>query len=327
MSTQTIGNSLEKRDEFLAAEIYRFVREFHAIGVRVTPENAEERIYTFVHPPYMLQSVTLIDHDAKFEQLKKRHRARLRRVKKNREIASEAIRQFLDRQFYEKDRRERLIAMGREELAEIKELLQEAVDRGLVSTSRGKKYPDGFDLRRWLKKYGVGIGCSGFVQQALRRLIDVSRAEVGRAADRESELDKGFLRCEWVYRDITESARYGKQAFVEVSTPTKARPGDVVVTRSHMRIVVNVDVVKDGGIVFEVAEPTSARDIPSGQKREEVDIGPRIIQVKYLKPNESIAKQSPLKKRLVDDAFDEDRAESEYVIGRCREIELLWSNT
>jgi hypothetical protein len=327
MSSQTIGNSPGKRDEFLAAEINRFVREFQAIGVRVTPENAKERIFAFVHPPYMLQSVTLIDNGAKFEQLKEQHRARLQRVRKAREIASEAVRRFLDRQFYEKNGRERLIASGRAELAETKELLQKAVDRGLVSISRGKKYPDGYDLRRWLKKYGVGIDCSGFVQQALRRLIEVSRAEVGKVADRESELDKGFLRCEWVYKNITGGARYGEQAFVEVSIPTKARPGDVVVSRSHMRIVVNVDVVKDGGIVFEVAESTSARDIPSGQTKEEADIGPRIIQVKYPKPNEPIAKQSPLKNRLVDDAFEEDRAESEYVIGRCREIEQLWSNT
>jgi hypothetical protein len=94
-----------------------------------------------------------------------------------------------------------------------------------------------------------------------------------------------------------------------------------------MRIVVRVDVVKDEGIVLEVAESTSARDIPLGQAREEADIGPRIIQVKYPKANEPIAKQSPLEKRLVDNAFEEDRMEREYVIGRCREIEQLWSNT
>jgi cell wall-associated NlpC family hydrolase len=109
-------------------------------------------------------------------------------------------------------------------------------------------------LRRWLKKYGVGIDCSGFVQQALRRLIEVSRAEVGKAADRESELEKGLLRCEWVYKNIMRDARYGERAFVEVPIPTKSRPGDVV-------------------------------------------------------------------------AFKEDRAESEYVIDRCREIEQLWSIT
>jgi hypothetical protein len=68
MSTQTIGNSTEKRDEFLASEINRFVKEFQAICVRVTPENAEERIFAFVYPPYMLQSVTLIDYGAKFEK-------------------------------------------------------------------------------------------------------------------------------------------------------------------------------------------------------------------------------------------------------------------
>jgi len=91
-----------------------------------------------------------------------------------------------------------------------------------------------------------------------------------------------------------------------------------------MRIVVRVEVVKDGEIVFEIAESTSAKDTPFGQTREETDIGPRIIQLKYPRPDVPIAKQSPLKKRLMDDEFTEDIAERAYVIGRYRVIKQLW---
>lgn len=326
MSAQAIGTNSGKQDKLFAAEIYRFVREFQHIRIRVTPENVEERVYAFVHPPYMLQSVTLIDNDKQFKQLKERHQARLQRVKEARETAGEAVRGFLDRQFYEDDGWEKHIASGRAELAEIRKLLQEAVDQGLVSLPRGKKHPDGYVLRKWLKTYGVGIDCSGFVQQILKRLIEVSCSDVEKGSSREPRSDIRFLRCQWVYRNITRSSEDHERIFVEVFAPAKARPGDIVVSRSHMRIVANIEVVEDEGIVFELAESTSARDIPSGQTCEETDIGPRIIQVKYTKPNWPIAKQTPLKKRLIDGTFKKDRAESLYIIGRYQEFEQLRSD-
>jgi hypothetical protein len=90
--------------------------------------------------------------------------------------------------------------------------------------------------------------------------------------------------------------------------------------------VANVEVVEAEGIVFELAESTSARDIPSGQTYEEMDIGPRIIQVKYPKPDQPIDKQTPLKKRLIDDTFKQDKAERSYIIGRCQAFEQLWGS-
>lgn len=107
MSTQAIGTNSGRRDEVVAAEIYRFVGEFQNIEIRVTPENVEEPVCAFVHAPYMLQSVALIDNDEEFKQLKERHRARLQRVKKARETTAEAVRGFLDRQFYGKDGKEK----------------------------------------------------------------------------------------------------------------------------------------------------------------------------------------------------------------------------
>ena len=167
MSTKKIGTiSSGKQDKLITAEIYRFIREFQNIEIRVKPGNAEPFDSVFVHPPFMLQSVTLVNNDEEFNKLKTRHQSRLQGVKNAREAASDEIREFLNRRFYDSNGKERYIACGRAGLEEIRMLLQGAVDQGLVPIPKGKKYPDGDDLRNWLKKYGIGIDCSGFVQHS-----------------------------------------------------------------------------------------------------------------------------------------------------------------
>jgi hypothetical protein len=259
--------------------------------------------------------LTLIDQDEEFRQLEERHRTRLQKVRQARETAPQAIRVFLDRHFYGQDGRERPIACGRGKLAGIRQLLQVAVNQRLVPIPTGKQRLDGYDLRRWLKRYGVGIDCSGFVQQVLERLAEAIHSGVEQAGTGPRP-DLRFLRCQRVYGEITGGTEDDERVFAEVPTPAEAGPGDMVVSRSHMRIVASADAVADGGIVLALAESTAAQDLPAGQTCEETDIGPRIIQVKYTRPNQSISRQTPLKKRLIDDTFEEDRAESSYVIGR-----------
>lgn len=310
-----------KRDQRISAEIIRFVGEFQAIAIRVSTQPIVEEVYASVHPPYMLQSVSLLDDPAKFQRLKERHRIRLQRVRKARETAPDDVKEFLHRQFYDQDGRAKHIASGRATLAEIRTLLQAAVDQGFVSALRGKKHPDGHDLRKWLKTYGVGIDCSGFVQQVLQRLVDVHRLEMGNVSHREADPDLPFLRCQWVYAAIRERAEETARLFMRVSTPAQARPGDILVSRQHMRIVADIDIGADDGVIFTLAEATSASDIPAGQIREETDIGPRIIQIQFAKPDQPIAEQTPLRKRLIDDMFQADEAENAYVIGRYRKLD------
>jgi hypothetical protein len=181
-------------------------------------------------------------------------------------------------------------------------------------------------MRKWLKKYGIGIDCSGFVQQALKRLIKTSSAELRQIANRKTKPDIPFLRCLWVYKSVT-ATKNSERIFKQVLTPVQARPGDVLVNRNHMRIAMNIEAVEDDGVIFELVESTSAGDIPSGKTREEPDIGPRIIHVKYMKSNWPISKQTPLWKRSHESTFKEDRAESTYVIGRYRELDQLWGDT
>ena len=66
----------------------------------------------YVHPPYMLQSVSLMDYDAEFAQLMEQRQGRLQRVNEVREAASESVRGLLSGPFYEQEGREMLIASG-----------------------------------------------------------------------------------------------------------------------------------------------------------------------------------------------------------------------
>ncbi len=97
-----------------------------------------------------------------------------------------------------------------------------------------------------------------------------------------------------------------------------------MVNRQHMRLVVAIEWVGNEGSLFELAESTSARDLPRGQNIEEDDIGPRIIQVLYPQPEQLISRQSPQKKRMVDRNFKVDALEKTYVIGRHRRLCELW---
>jgi hypothetical protein len=91
-----------------------------------------------------------------------------------------------------------------------------------------------------------------------------------------------------------------------------------------MRVVVCAEKNGNDGIIFELAESTSASDIPSAHKTEEKDIGPRTILVKYPNSYFQISEQIPLVKRLIDREFVENRDEKTYVIGRHRGLEKIW---
>ncbi|MCP5096976.1 MAG: hypothetical protein GY943_15615 [Chloroflexi bacterium] len=309
-----MAQDINSRDQLISAEIHRFVNEFQNIEIKRISDDIEKTVSVFVHPPYMCYWVDLIDDEAKFNKIAERHQLRLLRVRDARESANGVVNGFLDRQFHQSKSRERYFASGRAELNEIRAFLQEAVDAKIVPISGGKPHPDGHDLRNWLKKYGVGIDCSGFVQQALKQVI--SRIQTQTKPFQPVKPEIPFLRCLPIYRNMTGEIRNGESLFRMVATPVQARPGDIVVNRHHMRIVMQASAECDDGLILMLAESTSATDIPSNYAYEEADIGPRIIQLKYPKPYQAIAHQNPLKKRLIDDSFEEDNAESSYGVGR-----------
>jgi len=316
MTNQPLAALAKNWNESVALELSSFVDQFQNIEVLVRSGDGAAAFPLTVHPPYMLQSVRLLDKPEAFALLKKRHRDRLRRVKHTREQAPEQVKSFLEQKFYQPDGKERSIACGRAKKAEISLLLQAAVDQELVPWPKSKGYPSGRDLRRWLKRYGIGIDCSGFVQQAFMQLIQGGGASLCSTPLDEPAFKVPFLRCSWVYRELTTSSELAERYFQAVPTPMRAKPGDLLVTPSHMRIVINIQPLHAGGLIFQLAESTSASDIPTYHTRVETDIGPRFIELLYRAPDQPIGSQTPLVRRLSEPEFRQDHQESSFLIGR-----------
>ncbi len=281
--------------------IRRFVRRFQQIEVRLTSGAPAH-----VHAPYMLLSTSLLDNPLVFERMKERNRARLERVRAARAAAGPELQALFERHFWDTEGREVNLARGRAEMDAIQALLQEALDLGLIPGQQGGQ-PDGIDLRAWLKTYGIGLDCSGFVQQTLQHLRSACMEGCG------PEIP--LLRCPWVYRALSASGPRPSQFFTPIGLPCEAHPGDILVNPAHMRILMRLEAGSDG-LIFHLAESTSASDIPNGHTREETDIGPRVIQVKYAQPARPISAQAPLWKRETQDTFQPSENESTYIIAR-----------
>jgi hypothetical protein len=301
-------------DAFAEQVLRQLLTAFQQVEVTVRSTRGGTPTAVYVHMPYMLQSVTILEDEAAFARLKPRHRDRLRRVKAARDAAPSEVKAFLQAQFCASDGGERYVAKGRASPEEVRAFLQEAVDRGLVPPGEGRTDPDAGDLRGWLKRYGVGVDCSGFVQYALNSLLAASHAALGRTpAGHEGT---GFVRAGWVYRQASAGQPGGEVRFRPVPTPAEARPGDVLVSPSHIRIVVGAAARVGGSLVLDLAESTSAPGIPCGLSAAEDDIGPRLIQVCYPVPARPIREQLPLRRAPGESAFQAAGEERQYVLGR-----------
>jgi hypothetical protein len=303
-----------KQDHSITAEIYRFVRAFQNIEVAIQSANTLALVY--VHVPYMLLSIDLLDNPSVFQNLNERSQIRLQKVSEARAAASPPIQALLARHFYDNTGREKYIARGRAELKNIQTLLQEAANLGLIPSQQEGSVPNGFDLRKWLKKYGIGVDCSGFVRQTLQYLQNTILAGAPPLTDKQKEPEVPFLRCPWVFRMLSENTQAPAQTFARILLPMHAMPGDILVNHRHMRIVIKTEMVQEDGIIFHLAESTSASDIPTGCIHQEDDIGPRIIQVKYQNPDQPISLQTPLWKKESQETFQPEENENTYLIGR-----------
>ncbi len=305
-------------DAFAERHLRDVLRAYQRVEVTVA-RGADAPVATaHVHTPYMMQTVSIVADERALARLKPRHRERLRRAKEARDRARPEVRAYLQEQFHEADGHERDVAKGRASSEDVRALLQGAVDRRLVSPGGRRLHPDGKDLRAWLRRFGVGVDCSGFAQHALDSLVSASYAADGRTPDEED--DTGFVRAGWVYRQVSAPSLEGASRFRPVATPAEARPGDVLVSASHIRVVVRA-AVPGSGLILDLAESTSASGVPCGLAAEEADIGPRLIQVMYTEPERPVEEQMPLLRRPEDDAFEAEAQERAYVIGRFRALD------
>jgi hypothetical protein len=212
---------------------------------------------------------------------------------------------------------DRTLENGRAVPGEIQALLQEAVDRGLVPARQAGHTLCASDLRAWLKTYGIGVDCSGYVMYALLRLLQDGCAAAGKALDRDPRAIVGFVRAGWVHRELTGDPESAVR-FQVVPAPGDARPGDVLTSEGHIRIVLRTARTPDGSVVMRQAESVSACGVPRGLTEPETDIGPRAIAVRYPAPERPIAAQMPVRDTDDGPAYATADGERAYVLGRLR---------
>jgi len=300
-------------------EIECFLARYQMLEIAFRPHDMTETRTVYVHVPYMMGTVNWMDQPETLARQRARHRARLIRVKQARADAPPEIRAFLQHWFYDEDGEERLVAKGRSNPEDIRQLLQAAVDQGLVPRSVGEDPLTGVDLRAWLQQYGIGVDCSAFVQHTLTHLLERSYAAVGDTPAGRQDTDVGWMLAATVYRRLVQESIDCR--FELVATPGQARPGDILVSTGHSRIIIDAQSAENGARVVTLAESTSRTDLVGGTSFQ-ADVGPRRYQVRYPDPDRAIQDQLPAHKRVSEAAFEFEPSEDErlYLIGRLKRL-------
>ena len=304
-------------------EIERFLARYQMLEIALRPHDMGESSTVYVHVPYMMGTVSWVDQPETLARQRARHRARLLRVKQAREDAPPETQAFLKRWFYDQDGGERLVAKGRSNPEDIRQLLRAAVDEGLVSKPADVDHLTGNDLRAWLQRYGIGVDCSAFVQHCLTHLLQVSYAAVRATPARPQDATVGWMRAASTHRKLIQGSKDCR--FDLIATPKHARPGDILVSKGHSRIIIAAQSAEDGAWVITLAESTSRTDLVAG-KWFLADVGPRRYQVRYLAPDRAIQDQLPAHKRVAEAAFEFEPSEDErqYLIGRLKRLAALY---
>jgi hypothetical protein len=304
-------------DSLIQTEIERFLAQYQALEVAIWDQNTAQAKLVRVHVPYMMGTVTWLEQPETLARQRPRHREHLIRVARARSEAPTELQTFFQRRFYEPDGRERLVAIGKSGPEEIRQLLQAAVDAGLIAADGDALTGPG--LRAWLQRYGIGVDCAGFVQHALTHLIRTSYAAVGETPSSPQEAEVGWMLSRTVHRKLVQNA--DDRRFDLVDTPARAHPGDILVSQGHSRIIVNTQPTETQGLLVTLAESTSRSDLVGGTHFQH-DVGPRLYHVLYPEPGRAIQDQLPEHKRTSEAAFEFEPSESErhYLIARNRRL-------
>jgi peptidoglycan hydrolase-like protein with peptidoglycan-binding domain len=229
------GMSGEQWDSQASSTITQFLERFQNIPVTVRwTENGEQRSEAVtVHPPYFINA-------ARSENGQRR----LDNARQHRQAASgeegTIVRSANSR-----------LNVGKATPEDIQEILQRAADRNVIGAGAGRSHPSGDDMENWLRRYGFGVDCSGFVAQALNQVVDTAGG--GGATDVE-------------HLSITGTGSASLQGgsssrFARLDSPHDAgalRPGDTMHIPGHIRIVSRVGTTSDGNVKFMTAESSSA---------------------------------------------------------------------
>ncbi len=244
-------------------ELEDFLQEFQNITVTVTwgedtgTQSVMHSEEVAVHPPYFMN---VRDRSGAHPRTLQRYDA----AQAHRRAADRATRQLLNEISRREGRRGGMGAasarVGKSSPDEIRRILERALDRNLIQAGAGQDHPNSQDLRNWLIRYGIGIDCSGFVSQALNRVITAMGGE-----------SEGL-------RLGSRGLRGGNRRFERISDPTQLRPGDTMYKPGHIRIITSVS-RESGDVVFSTAESRAGgSDDPGG---DQADVGPASAQWRY----------------------------------------------
>lgn len=154
-----------------------------------------------------------------------------------------------DRRVYE--RAPRLATFGKASPEQMQSFTQTLVDMNPFGVS-ARAITAGM-VTRWLKKYGIGVDCSGFVTQAL----DYATTEV-------VGTDPGLGED----RDMRNAASLNSRRsdFRRVTSVADVRPGDTMWLEGHIRIVTRVGPGPGGrGLQMMIAESTPNAQMPAAR--------------------------------------------------------------
>lgn len=242
-ASKQVGGVKDAWDAIVQARLEGFLNKFQNIPVRVAwEENGEKKETTvYVQPPYFINT-------ERYKKSKQRKEAAERHRK---EATGSEKKAPVEASWY--------ALHGKSTPEEIQSILERALAAGKIPTPEGKKHPGANDLRSWLRKFGIGVDCSGFVSQALMQVMTEARTQAGVQGPVE-KIKKG-----------SGGLKGGSKGFSKVGSPVDIRPGDTMHTRGHIRIVMAVE-RSEGGVVFTTAESSSSPD----------DIGPHRAVWRYL---------------------------------------------
>jgi hypothetical protein len=224
---QGYGSSWDQR---IRAAVEGFLASFMGIPVHIGSQTLR------VHPPYFMYA-----HATSAQATK--DRARL--AEQHRAAASQALRSLIGEARFLHAR----IGKGTPQL--YCDLLQAADERGLLQADATVgSQPTAERLRAFLQHYGLGIDCSGFVSQALNKLVELFPNAA--AADRIAQ----------PHSTASGALKGGQGTFERVTDPTQLCGGDTMWLSGHIRILAWAE-RRGERIVFCTAESRSSnpRDI------------------------------------------------------------------
>lgn len=192
-------------DERIRATVEGFLAGWRGVPVRVGTQTLR------VHPPYFMNA-----NSSSKPATRERHRL----ATAHRASAPTALRALIAERRFTHER------VGKSTTDKLRDLLQDADSRGLLQADATVgSSPTADNLRDFLKHYGLGIDCSGFVSQAINRLIDLFPAAT--ATDRIAA----------PHSTRSAALKGGQGAFERVTDPAQLCGGDTMWLSGHIRIL------------------------------------------------------------------------------------------